>query len=569
MAQAIMELFPKDKVQLGIGPTIENGFYYDIDMETRLSEEHLKQIEDKMKEIIKRNLPVVRHEVSRAEAIELFSQRGQSLKCELIRDIPEGEIISYYTQGDTFFDLCTGPHVEKTGDLNFFFKLLHTAGAYWRGDQNRPMLQRIYAASFSSKQELHEYLTQIEEAKKRDHRKLGKELELFIFDPVAPASPFFMPKGALVYNGLVDFMRRIYKIYDYQEVITPQVLDVDLWHTSGHYEKYKENMYFTHIDEREFALKPMNCPCHMLMFSHHRYSYRDLPLRFADFGRLHRYEKSGVVAGLTRVRTFCQDDAHIFIQMDGIQEEIKTLMEMFFIGYEHFGFKKIKIGLSTRPEMRVGSDETWDTAEAALKAALDASGKEYFVNEGDGAFYGPKIDIQVADALGRYFQLGTIQLDFQLPDRFDLKFQNQSGEMERPVVIHRALLGSLERFIGVYLEHVGGAFPFWLAPEQAVIIPIKSELHLDAARRLEKQLKDQGFRVRVDDRNESMGWKTRQAQTGKIPFMLVLGDQEIEAGNVAIRKYGEMKSEVMPQTEMLKLFQTLDLEKMPAPLRGR
>lgn len=569
MAQAIMELFPKDKVQLGIGPTIENGFYYDIDMETRLSEEHLKQIEDKMKEIIKRNLPVVRHEVSRAEAIKLFSQRGQSLKCELIRDIPEGEIISYYTQGDTFFDLCTGPHVEKTGDLNFFFKLLHTAGAYWRGDQNRPMLQRIYAASFSSKQELHEYLTQIEEAKKRDHRKLGKELELFIFDPVAPASPFFMPKGALVYNGLVDFMRRIYKIYDYQEVITPQVLDVDLWHTSGHYEKYKENMYFTHIDEREFALKPMNCPCHMLMFSHHRYSYRDLPLRFADFGRLHRYEKSGVVAGLTRVRTFCQDDAHIFIQMDGIQEEIKTLMEMFFIGYEHFGFKKIKIGLSTRPEMRVGSDETWDTAEAALKAALDASGKEYFVNEGDGAFYGPKIDIQVADALGRYFQLGTIQLDFQLPDRFDLKFQNQNGEMERPVVIHRALLGSLERFIGVYLEHVGGAFPFWLAPEQAVIIPIKSELHLDAARKLEKQLKDQGFRVRVDDRNESMGWKTRQAQTGKIPFMLVLGDQEIEAGNVAVRKYGEMKSEVMPQTEMLRLFQTLDLEKMPAPLRGR
>jgi threonyl-tRNA synthetase len=377
-----------------------------------------------------------------------------------------------------------------------------------------------------------------------------------------------MPKGALVYNGLVDFMKRIYKIYDYQEVITPQVLDVDLWHTSGHYEKYKENMYFTHIDEREFALKPMNCPCHMLMFSHHRYSYRDLPLRFADFGRLHRYEKSGVVAGLTRVRTFCQDDAHIFIQFDGIQKEIATLMEMFFIGYEHFGFKKIKIGLSTRPEMRVGSDDTWDRAEAALKAALDASGKEYFVNEGDGAFYGPKIDIQVADALGRYFQLGTIQLDFQLPERFDLKFTNQSGEMERPVVIHRALLGSLERFIGVYLEHVGGAFPFWLSPEQAVIIPIKNELHLEAAKKLEKQLKAQGFRVRVDDRNESMGLKTRQAQTGKIPYMLVLGDQEIEAGTVAVRKYGEMKSEVMPQADLMNHFQKLDLEKMPAPLRG-
>ena len=567
MAQAIMELFPTENVQLGIGPTIENGFYYDIDMNLKLTDENLKQIEDKMKEITKRNLPVVRHEVTRDEALKLFAERGQTLKCELIKDIPDGEIISYYTQGDTFFDLCTGPHVEKTSDLPWFFKLLHTAGAYWRGDQTRPMLQRIYAACFSSKQELNEYLTQIEEAKKRDHRKLGKELELFIFDPVAPASPFFMPKGALVYNGLIEFMRRIYSKFGYQEVITPQVLDVDLWHTSGHYEKYKENMYFTQIDEREFALKPMNCPCHMLMFSHFRYSYRDLPLRFADFGRLHRYEKSGVVAGLTRVRTFCQDDAHIFIQTDGIQEEIKTLMNMFFIGYEHFGFKKIKIGLSTRPEMRVGSDETWDQAEAALKAALDSSGKEYFVNEGDGAFYGPKIDIQVADALGRYFQLGTIQLDFQLPERFDLKFTNPSGEMERPVVIHRALLGSLERFFGVYLEHVAGAFPFWLAPEQAVIIPIKNELHLEAAKGLEKELKAKGFRVRVDDRNESMGLKTRQAQTGKIPYMLVLGDKEIETASVSVRKYGEMKSDTLTKVDLFSHFETMDLEKVPAQLR--
>lgn len=567
MAQAIMELFPNENVQLGIGPTIENGFYYDIDMGTRLTEEHLKQIEDKMKEIIKRDLPVVRHEVSRQEAMKVFSEHGQNLKCELIKDIPEGEVISYYTQGEKFFDLCTGPHVEKTGHLSTFFKLLHTAGAYWRADQSRSMLQRIYAACFSSKDELKEYLTQIEEAKKRDHRKLGKELDLFIFDPVAPASPFFMPKGTMVYNGLVDFMRRIYKTFNYQEVITPQVLDVDLWHTSGHYEKYKENMYFTQIDQREFALKPMNCPCHMLMFSHHRYSYRDLPLRFADFGRLHRYEKSGVVAGLTRVRTFCQDDAHIFIQMDGIQEEIKTLMEMFFIGYEHFGFKKIKIGLSTRPEMRVGSDETWDTAEAALKAALDASGKEYFVNEGDGAFYGPKIDIQVADALGRFFQLGTIQLDFQLPDRFDLKFTNQSGEMERPVVIHRALLGSLERFIGVYLEHIAGAFPFWLAPEQAIIIPVKNELHLESAQKLQRELTLQGFRIRVDDRNESMGLKTRQAQTGKIPYMLVLGDKEIETNSVSIRKYGEMRSDTLTRSDLIQLFTTLDQEKVPAKLR--
>lgn len=567
MAQAIMELFPNDNVQLGIGPVIENGFYYDIEMNTKLTDEHLKKIEERMKELTKTNMPVVRHEVSREEALRIFSEKGQTLKCELIKDIPDGEVISYYTQGDHFFDLCTGPHVEKTNDLTPWFKLLHTAGAYWRGDQTRPMLQRIYAACFSTKEELREYLTMIEEAKKRDHRKLGKELELFIFDPVAPASPFFMPKGALVYNGLVDFMRRIYKQFGYQEVITPQVLDVDLWHTSGHYEKYHENMYFTQIDEREFALKPMNCPCHMLMFSHHRYSYRDLPLRFADFGRLHRYEKSGVVAGLTRVRTFCQDDAHIFIQNDGIQNEIKDLMNMFFMGYEHFGFKKIKIGFSTRPEKRMGAEEVWDKAEAALKAALDSSGREYFINEGDGAFYGPKIDIQVADALGRYFQLGTIQLDFQLPERFDLKFTNQNGEMERPVVIHRALLGSLERFIGVYLEHVAGAFPFWLAPEQAIVIPVKNELHLEAAQKLQTELSRKGYRVRVDDRNESMGLKTRQAQTGKVPYMLVIGDNEMKDNTVSVRKYGEMKSETLPHADLLSLFAQMDEEKMPKALR--
>ncbi len=567
MAQAIIELFPNETVQLGIGPTIENGFYYDIEMQTKITEEHLTQIEEKMREIIKRALPITRHEVSRAEAIDYFKAHKQDLKCELIRDLPEGEVISYYTQGDTFADLCTGPHVMNTGHLPLFFKLLHTAGAYWRGDQTRPMLQRIYAACFEKKAELEQYITEMEEAKKRDHRKLGKELELFVFDPVAPASPFFMPKGAMLYNGLVEFMRRIYSKFGYQEVITPQVLDVDLWHTSGHYEKYHENMYFTQIDEREFALKPMNCPCHMLMFSHFRYSYRDLPLRFADFGRLHRYEKSGVVSGLTRVRTFCQDDAHIFIQFDGIQEEIKTLMSMFFVAYEHFGFKKIKIGLSTRPEKRVGSDETWDKAEAALKAALDASGKEYFVNEGDGAFYGPKIDIQVADAIGRYFQLGTIQLDFQLPDRFDLKFANQNGEMERPVVIHRALLGSLERFIAVYIEHVAGAFPFWLAPEQMVIIPVKNEIHLEHCQKLAKDLKLKGYRVRVDDRNESMGLKTRQAQTGKIPFMLVVGDKEMQTASVSVRKYGEQKAETMTNDAAFELFSNLDAEKVPAKIR--
>lgn len=566
MAQAITELFPKDKVQLGIGPVIENGFYYDIEMDTRLSEEDLGRIEDKMKELIKAKLPIVRHEVSRAEALKIFTEAGQELKLELIRDIPEGETISYYTQGGQFFDLCTGPHVENTADLPPHFKLLHTAGAYWRGQQDRKMLQRIYAICFDSRDELRAHIHFLEEAKKRDHRKLGKDLGLFIFDQAAPASPFFMPKGTIVYNGLVDFMRRLYAKYGYQEVITPQVLDVDLWHTSGHYEKYKENMYFTMIEEREFALKPMNCPCHMLMFSHHRYSYRDLPLRFADFGRLHRYERSGVVAGLTRVRTFCQDDAHVFLSVDGIQDEIKALMEMFFMCYDHFGFNKVKIGFSTRPEKRVGRDEDWDKAESALKAALDSSGQPYFVNEGDGAFYGPKIDIQIADAIGRYHQLGTIQLDFQLPERFDLKFTNQNGEMERPVVIHRALLGSLERFVGVYLEHVGGAFPFWLAPEQAVVIPVREE-HFPAAQGLVAELKKQGFRARIDDRNESLGKKTREAQTGKIPFMLVLGDKEAQEGTVSARKYGEAAAQTLPQAELLELFRKLDQEKVPARLR--
>lgn len=567
MAQAIMELFPNEKVELGIGPTIEHGFYYDIQMETRLTEEHLKQIEEKMKQLIKAALPVTRHEVSREEAIRIFTEAGQHLKVELIKDIPNGEVISYYTQGDKFFDLCTGPHVESTSHLPMSFKIQHTAGAYWRGDTNRPQLQRVYAISFDSREELKAHMTFLEEAKKRDHRKLGKDLELFIFDQVAPASPFFMPKGTIVYNGLVDFMRRIYRKFGYQEVITPQVLDVDLWHTSGHYEKYKENMYFTHIDEREFALKPMNCPCHMLMFSHFRYSYRDLPLRFADFGRLHRYEKSGVVAGLTRVRTFCQDDAHIFLAASSIQDEIKHLMGMFFTCYKHFGFEKIKIGLSTRPENKAGTDEDWDLAEAALKAALDSSGHDYFVNDGDGAFYGPKIDIQIADAIGRFHQLGTIQLDYQLPQRFDLKFTNEKGEMERPVVIHRALLGSLERFVGVYLEHVGGAFPFWLAPEQAVIIPVKNELHLEAAKELSKKLDHLGFRVRVDERNESMGYKTRETQKAKIPFMLVLGDKEIEDQTVSVRKYGEMKSDTLSISDLTTLFGTLEADKVPAALR--
>jgi threonyl-tRNA synthetase len=567
MAQAIQELYSTETVKLGIGPTIENGFYYDIDMESRIQDEDLKTIEKKMKEIIKRADVITRFESSREEALEIFAKRGQDYKIELINDLPKDETISYYTQGDEFIDLCRGPHVETTKELNFNFKLLHTAGAYWRGDEKRPMLQRVYAACFESKEKLKEHIHFLAEAKKRDHRKLGKELELFLFDPAAPGSPFFEPKGTIIYNELVAFMRRIYDKFDYDEVITPQVLDVNLWKTSGHYENYAEDMFFTKDDHREMAIKPMNCPCHMLMFKHKQYSYRDLPLRFADFGRLHRNERSGALAGLTRVRTFCQDDAHVFIDQNEIQEEISKLLTMFDVCYDHFGFKNIKIGLSTRPDKKVGDDSTWDMAETALKAALDSSEHEYHVNEGDGAFYGPKIDIQISDAIGRYFQLGTVQLDFQLPERFDLKFKSKDGNEERPVVIHRALLGSLERFFGVYLEHCAGVFPFWLAPEQIVIVPVNTEIHVEYANEVQALLKSQGVRSRVDISNETLGKKTRTIQKSKVPFMLVLGDKETESRTVSSRAYGSRETIEMTLEELTSQVNELNAEKMPAKLR--
>tara|TARA_Y100000780_G_C13696001_1_gene422515 strand:- start:8010 stop:9758 length:1749 start_codon:yes stop_codon:yes gene_type:complete len=566
MAQAINRLWPEANVQFGVGPVIDTGFYYDVEMEHRLTEDDLKNIEAEMKKIIKEKLPIERKVMKRDEAVDFFDNMGQTLKVELIKDIPADEEISCYQQGE-FIDLCRGPHVENTRELPPSFKLLHVAGAYWRGDEKRQMLQRVYAASFKDKKELKEYLHNLEEAKKRDHRKLGKELELFHFEDVAPGSPFFMPKGTIIYNELVEFMRRVYRKFDYQEVITPQILDSDLWHTSGHYDHYKENMYFSKIDEREYAVKPMNCPCHMLMFKHYKYSYRDLPMRYADFGRLHRYEKAGAVSGLTRVRTFCQDDAHIFLELDDIQKEIQKLMEMFFVCYKHFGFKNIKVNLSTRPEKKAGDDETWDKAENALTEALKQSGHEFFIKEGDGAFYGPKIDVEIADALNRYYQLGTIQLDFQLPERFGLKYVNREGNESQPVVIHRALLGSLERFIGVYIEHVAGAFPFWLAPEQVVIVPVKNDNHLEFATQLKNELKDLGFRVRLDDRNESMGYKTRQTQKAKVPFMLVIGDKEIENQSVSIRSYGAKFSTSISIEEMKEKFLELAKEKVPVELR--
>lgn len=566
MAQAVSRVYKGHNPQFGIGPVIENGFYYDIDMDVKIGDEDLAKIEQTMLAIIDEKLAITRQVMTRDESIEFWKSHNQPLKVEVVSGIPADQEISLYTQGD-FTDLCRGPHVENTGHLPRFFKLLHTAGAYWKGDSNNKMLQRIYAVSFTTKKQLEDHLNFLEEAKKRDHRKLGKEQELFHFEPVAPASPFFMPKGTTVYNELVSFMRRIYVKYGYDEVITPMLLDSDLWHTSGHYAHYKENMYFSQVDKREFALKPMNCPCHMLMFKHYKYSYRDLPMRYADFGRLHRYESAGAIAGLTRVRSFCQDDAHIFISLEGIQDEIIKLMEMFFICYDHFGFKDIKIGLSTRPESKAGDDATWDIAENALKGALDKTGHNYHINEGDGAFYGPKIDIQIADAIGRYFQLGTIQLDFQLPDRFDLKYTNEEGKDVRPVVIHRALLGSLERFIGVYLEHIAGIFPFWLSPEQAVIVPVSTDKHLDFCRNLSKDLKDMGFRVKVDERNETMGYKTRQIQQSKVPYMIVIGDKEMENLSASIRGYGEAGSKSLTINELKDLFTRLNLERVPEKLR--
>ncbi|MBP9673978.1 MAG: threonine--tRNA ligase [Bacteriovoracaceae bacterium] len=568
MAHALKRLFPKEKIELGIGPVIQHGFYYDFLMERKLTQEDFPQIEEMMRTIIKEALPITSQKFSKKEALAFYENAKEPLKVELIESFSEAEEVSFYTQGD-FTDLCRGPHMQNTAHILPYFKIYQVAGAYWRGDETRPMMQRLYAFFFSTEKKLKDHLFFLEEAEKRDHRKLGKELELFLFDSLAPGSPFFLPHGAFIYNELVAFIRRLYTTYDYKEVITPQILDSELWHKSGHYAHYKENMYLTNCDKKEFAVKPMNCPCHMLMFSHGHYSYRDLPLRFADFGRLHRYERSGTLAGLTRVRTFCQDDAHIFLGVNQIQAEIKMLLEMFMRAYEHFGFNKIKINLSTRPlkkEDRAGDDTIWDLAEKALEEALKESGHPYFIKEGDGAFYGPKIDIEIADALERYHQLGTVQLDFVLPQKFDLKFTNPQGVAEQPVVIHRALLGSLERFIGVYIEHTGGAFPFWMSPVQAVIVPINSENHSSYCHDFAKKCEALGLRVKVDDRNESMNFKTREIQTKKIPFMLAVGDREIASNSFSVRKYGEKTSETKSGDDVLELFKNLDHQKI---LKGK
>ncbi len=558
MAHAVQKLWPDAK--FGIGPTIEDGFYYDIDLAMPFAPEHLEKIEKEMRKIVAANAPFVRRELSTPEAIQFFRGLKQPYKVEIIeglRDQAGAQNVSLYQEGD-FTDLCRGPHIQKTGEIKAF-KLLSIAGAYWRGNEKNPQMQRIYGTAFLSQAELDEHLHLLEEAKRRDHRKLGKEMGLFSFHPEAPAMPFFHPKGTVIYNRLVQYMRDLYKIYNYQEVITPQILEVGLWHKSGHYENYKDHMYFCEIDEREFAVKPMNCPAATFIYAAEKRSYRDLPLRLADFGRLHRYERSGVTAGITRTRSFCQDDAHIFCTPEQIESEIRSVSEMVLRTYAMLGFETT-VFLSTRPEKRTGSEELWDRAESSLEAALKSLGLQYTINPGDGAFYGPKIDFNVKDALKRNHQLGTIQLDFNLGERFGLKYVGADNTAHTPVVVHRAVLGSLERFIGVMIEHTAGNFPFWLAPVQARMIPI-TEKHVAYCFDFKKKLEAHGIRVDIDDRNESMGLKTREAQTAKIPYSLVAGDREIEGGGFAVRKYGEQKSATLAQSDILKTFEDLNTPK--------
>lgn len=541
MAQAVVSLFPDAKY--AIGPTVENGFYYDFDLPRPLTPEDLEAIEAKMRESVAANSRFERTEVPKDEALRLFAD--QPYKREIIVRIPD-EQVRIYRHGD-FTDLCRGPHLDSTGQVKAF-KLVNIAGAYWRGDEHRPMLQRIYGLAFESQEELDEHLARIEEAQRRDHRRLGRELGLFFFDPIAPGSPFFLPKGATVYNLMVDFMRELYVKYGYQEVITPQMFSADLWRRSGHYDNYKENMYFVEVEEREFGMKPMNCPGHCVLYASQLHSYRDLPLRIADFGRLHRFERSGVLSGLTRVRSFAQDDSHIFCRPDQVQEEISSLIRMMRETYGAFHLGAPRFTLSLRPEKRVGTEEAWDRAEGALREALRSEGIEFEEEPGEGAFYGPKIDTFVKDALGREWQLNTIQLDPNLPERFDLQYVAEDSSYQRPLMIHRAVLGSLERFFGVLIEHCAGAFPTWLAPVQVVLVPI-ADRHADYARGVAAQLAEAGIRVQVDERSERMNAKIRDAQNQKVPYMLIVGDKEAGSNTLSVRlRTGQEQKEVPVET---------------------
>ena len=531
MAQAVKTLFPDAKVT--IGPAIENRFYYDFDIDGTFSDDDLEKIEAKMCELAKSDFQVNRMELKRNEALKKFKEMNEDYKVEILEQIDENDIILAYSQDD-FVDLCRGPHVPSTGKIKYFI-LLGTSGAYWRGDENNTMLQRIYGTVFSTKKGLDDYLHYLEEAKKRDHRKLGKELDLFFFHQLSPASPFFTDRGATVYNSLVNYIRELYKKYSYDEVVSPQIFDMELWKQSGHYEMFIDHMFSMEMGEREFGLKPMNCPGHTLIYSHKLHSYRDLPIRMADFGRLHRFEKAGVLSGLTRVRSMSQDDAHIFCTPDQIGSEISSLFTMVQEVYNTFNFEDLTVALSTRPEKALGDVKLWDKAEDNLKDVLDKSNFDFSVAEGEGAFYGPKIDFHVKDALQRDHQLATIQLDFVLPERFKLKYIAKDGSEARPVMIHRAILGSLERFFGVYLEHCGGDFPLLLAPVQIAVLPVSDKVQ-DYAENLTQELKATGFRVQLDDKADKIGAKIRQAELSKINVMLVVGEKEAAAKTVSVRR---------------------------------
>ena len=539
LAEAVLKIYPNAK--LTIGPPIQDGFYYDFDIDQTFSPEDLFSIEKEIKRSIKRNTKFLGKELSKQEALKLY--KNNQYKIEIIKSMPETETITEYSHSDGGFkDLCKGGHVEKTGEIKAV-KLLSAAGAYWRGNEKNKMLQRIYGTAWESKDLLDDYLEQRKKALDSDHRKLGNNLNLFFLDPISPANPFFLPNGAFIYNALIDYVRSLYKKYEYEEVITPQIFSTDLWKTSGHYEFYLDNMYMMEIDDREVGFKPMNCPAHAIIYQSTLRSYRDLPMRLADFGRLHRYERSGVTHGLTRVRSFSQDDAHIFCDQKDAGEEVKNFLDMLTETYKTFGFKDIRLTLSLRPEKRAGKDEFWDLAEEQLRNVLKNYDNDFQEIEGEGAFYGPKIDIFVPDAMGREWQLGTAQMDFSLPERFNLDFINTEGNKERPVVIHRAMLGSIERFIGILLEHTSGDLPIWLAPIQVNIIPI-SDKHIDYSKKLSKLLLDEDIRVKIDETNERLGQKIRNSELQKVPVMIIIGDKEVESksGSVRIRKQGDIGS---------------------------
>ena len=536
LAQAVKRIY--DNVRLGIGPATDSGFYYDFAFTSPIGADDLEKVEEQIEQIIAEDIPLKRIELNREEALKIVKEQGENFKVELISDLPDEETISFYRQGE-FMDLCAGPHLPSTGRLNFV-KLLNLAGAYWRGDENNPMLQRIYGTAFPKKKMMKEYLHFLEEARKRDHRKLGRELDLFSFHEQGPGFPFYHPRGIIIRRELENFWREEHRKAGYLEVETPIILSRQLWEQSGHWEHYRENMYFTKIDEQDYAVKPMNCPGAMLIYKTGMRSYRDFPLRMAEMGLVHRHEKSGTLHGLMRVRSFTQDDSHIFMLPGQVGDEVASVMELVDRFYKVFDFN-YHVELSTRPENSMGTDKMWEEATAALQDVLDNRAVPYVINEGDGAFYGPKIDFHLRDSLKRTWQCGTIQLDFQMPEKFDLNYVGPDGQRHRPVMIHRVVYGAMERFLALLIEHYGGAFPLWLAPVQAVLIPITDRQH-DYANKVKKTLLEEGIRVEMDDRSEKMGYKIREAQVHKIPYMLVIGDKEVEACSLAIRhrKLGDL-----------------------------